>query len=258
MNIAMLQQEHDKANEEYSLAKNTLLKGPEPHIEPWKYVSNHRINLLVDALSQINPVHIAEAPSYVQAIDCFVSFFDDVVLECALIANRRKEVEEHILNLCKEALAEPTKTRTRNNDDEHVVCTLIDGVLIHEAPIKARYGTISAALTHETNPLRLGYTFYQTFCEKYPEAIEITIFKYLKAEEEVRHFLSLGKFTEANDALARLFSLDYYTPEQFILMSLNTFYSGNSQDVAKSLVLGLEKFPHNRRLIQLKESLEDM
>jgi hypothetical protein len=253
MNIEQLQQEHDIANSNYANAKLALLQNSEPPEEKWGILMTERLNTLIAELNGVTDEEIESHESYVEAVDCFVSFFDDIVLECVLATNRRKEIEEKIISKCKVALAKPTELKTRNTKDEHIVSSLVDSINNQSDPVVKRLLLLVSSLMHETNPLRLGLSYYEDFCVKEPDAADIIVLDYFKLEENIRIYLTMGRVKEANDALVQLFSMDYKTPEQYILMSLNTLFMNSPRDAERCLVLGLEKFPENKRLLQAKE-----
>jgi len=255
MNISQLQQEHDIANSNYGNAKMTLLQGPPPHDEKWDILANERLNTLLVELDKVTNEEIESFDSYVEAVDCFVSFFDDIVLECALLTDRRKEIEELIVNKCKVALQKPTEQNTRQPKDEHIASTLIDCVNNESDPVIKRMLLLVSSLMHETNPLRLGLTFFERFCEQFPQGADKNVLDYFKTEESIRLHLTKGRVREGNEALIKLFNMDYQTPEQYILMSLNTLYMNSPEDAKRSLEVGLDKFPESKRLLMAKEDL---
>ena len=255
MNINQLQQEHDVANSNYANAKMTLLQEPELNSDKWESLANQRLDTLVSDLCKVTSDDIESYDSYVEVVDCFVSFFDDIVLECALLTNRRKELEEKIINKCKVALTKPTELKTRQTKDEHIVSSLIDSVSNQSDPIVKRLLLLVSSLMHETNPLRLGLSFYEDFCEEHPDATDKIVLDYFKTEEDIRFHLTMGNVKDANEALIKLFNMDYKTPEQYILMSLNTLYMNSPEDSKRSLDIGLEKFPESKRLLIAKEDL---
>jgi len=255
MNIEQLQQEHDITNANYANEKMTLLQGPEPHNIKWEALANQRLDSLMAVLDKVTVEEI-ESP-YVEVVDCFVSFFDDIVLECALLTNRRKEFEEKIINKCKVVLKKPTELKTRQTKDEHIVSSLVDSVSNESDPVVKRLLLLVSSLMNETNPLRLGLSFYESFCEKHPEA-DKNVLEYFKTEESIRLHLTMGNIKEANEALIKLFSMDYSTPEQYILMSLNTLYMNSPTDAVNSLNVGLQKFPESKRLQLAKQDLESI
>jgi len=257
MNINELKQNHDSTNEEYISAKFKLVSGvAKPDMEKWAQLADNRIDELNKTLALITDTDIMAMPSYVEVVDLFVSFFDDVILECALLTKRRAEIEKKILDLCKEALGTPTADATRDRDGEHITCSLIDALVFVEAPLPARASSLTAALMHDTNPLRLGFTLYKIFCDKYPNDINGGALQYLTAEEEVR----LSLITSQNDAetadkLDALFKVPINNPERYILMSLYSFYNGFPKDASRALEIGLKAFPGNERLLGAQAGL---
>jgi len=255
MNINQLQQEHDITNANYANEKMTAFN--EQQFEKWEVLANQRLDTLVANLDKQTIEEIDSHGSYVEVVDCFVSFFDDIVLECALVTNRRKEIEEKIINKCKVALNKPTEQKTRQSKDEHIVSSLVDSVTNDSDPLVKRLLLLVSSLMNETNPLRLGLSFYEDFCEKQPEA-DRNVLEYFKTEEDIRFHLTMGNIKEANDALVKLFSMNYETPEQYILMSLNTLYMNSPDDAKRSLDVGLSKFPESKRLQLAKNDLESV
>ncbi|MCL2216565.1 MAG: hypothetical protein FWB91_06035 [Defluviitaleaceae bacterium] len=247
MNIAGLQMSHDVQNEVYVSAKANALD--------LKKIANDRLDEMFKALASVTPKDIDAMPSYVEVVDLFVSFFDDVVIECALLTGRRAETEKNLLNLCKEALGKPSELKTRDSKKEHIVATFIDSLILHEAPLAVRAAGLSATLIDATNPLRLGLTFYKIFCEKYPGEVDARLLQYFKLEEEARMALVTNNAAIATDKIAKLFELPINEPEKYLLMSLNSFYNGLTDDARRVLDIGLSAFPGNQRLQSAKDAL---
>lgn len=258
MNIDKLHQEHDKQNENYLDAKAALFsKGNgEADAGKWKTLANKRLDSLVSLLSGITNEDIAAASSYISATDCLVSFFDDIVLECTLLTDRRNEIEGKLLDLVKEALGTPMEQNTRDMEAEHVACSFIEGLVMHEAPLDSRYSTMTSALMHDTNPLRLGLTFYKIFCEKYPDTVDEALMEHLHLEENVRIMLMNGNMSQVLDEVTKLFATPYNNPEKFLLLSLASFGSGLTDDAIRTLEIGLGSFPDSERLKSALESLK--
>ena len=250
MNIEQLHKEHDSQNEVYLTAKAELFsKGNgEANHKKWLKIAHKRIDTLIEQLAKITPETIAAASSYIESTDCLVSFFDDIILECVMFTDRRKEVEGKILDLVKEALGTPTAERTRDHETEHVVCTLVDALVLQEVKLSARGATMVTALMHDTNPLRLGFTYYKTFCEKHTRSVDRPALEYLQTEENARTRLMNGELSEAVDEVTKLFSSPYNNPEKFLLLALSSFGSGIVDDAKRTLEIGLNNFPGNDRL----------
>jgi len=252
INIAELQMTHDVQNEVYASAR------AKSNEDVLKKIANERLDELFKAITPITGKAIDDMPSYVEVVDLFVSFFDDVILECALLTGRRAETEKKLLDLCKEALGKPTELKTRDAKEEHIVSTFIDALILHEAPLSARASSLATALIDVTNPLRLGLTFYKIFCEKYPNEGDARILQYFKLEEEIRLALLTNNAAEATEKIGKLFEIPISTPERYLLMSLNSFYNGLADDAKRVLELGLNAFPGNKRLQNAKDGLAGM
>ncbi|MCL2199894.1 MAG: hypothetical protein FWB80_13330 [Defluviitaleaceae bacterium] len=238
-----LHENHDKQNEEYISAKAELFtKKPGKVTNELNSLANDRLNKLSDVIASVK-----FTGDYVEALDTCVSFFDDVVLECAEITNRRTEIEHKIIELCRTALS---KAKKRNDKQEHVTAKLIDG--LNAKPSQEAAKTIAAAVMDITNPLRLGYTQYADFCEKNPLTIDKPTFDYLKTEVAVRANLINGNDRDAFEALEKLLISKIETPEKYLLASLNSYYHGLEKDAKRALEIGLAKFPNNERLISAK------
>jgi len=255
MNILELQQGHDSANEVYLTKKLELFESENIDESKWSYIANKRLSSLFEVLAKITPKEMDSMSSYIDVVDLFVSFFDDIVLECALVTDRRAETEKKILDQVKEALGTPTEKNIRDGNKEHIVSSLVDALVFHEADKNTRASTIESALINETNPLRLGLTFYKIFGDKYPDSICDEMLKYFIKEDEVRIALIKVSVAEASEKLTELFELDVNSSEKYLLMALNSFNAGLVNDAKRALEIGLNSYPLNKRLEDAKFSL---
>ncbi|MCL2577512.1 MAG: hypothetical protein FWE27_05620 [Defluviitaleaceae bacterium] len=250
MNITQLQQEHDKQNENYVSEKAKIFSGIRVSKAKLETNANARLDKLCEALAGISEI----SGSYIEAVDLFVSFFDDVILEC-IYASRRAEIEEKIFALCKKALEKPNSDGNRNANDEHITAKLIDCLNTEPSAIVSR--KMAAALLDNTNPLRLGLSFYENFCEKNPVFTDVVALDYLKVETAVRE--ALIKNTNPGDIppIEKLLASPFDCPEKYLLTALNFFYHGYKDDALNALNIGLNKFPANERLTNAKDALAE-
>jgi len=247
MNISGMQMSHDVQNEVYVSAK--------ANASDLKPIANVRLDELFNVLVPITPEAIDAMPNYVDVVDLLVSFFDDIILECALITGRRAETEKKLLDLCKEALGKPTELKTRDFKAEHIVSSFIDSLIIHEAALQARSKSLTVALADQTNPLRMGLTFYKIFCEKYPNEIDTRVLDYFKLEEEARYALVTSDTAKATESIGKLFESPINDPEKYLLMALHSFNNNLVDDAKRALDIGLNFFPGNKRLANAKDAL---
>ncbi|MCL2388530.1 MAG: hypothetical protein FWC89_13430 [Defluviitaleaceae bacterium] len=260
MNISSLQQTQDKHNEIYSSAKagifsEEMFVAGNPANNEWLNLANTRINQLCETLANISESDIDAAPSYVAAIDVLVSFFDDVILECAELSNRRAEVEGKIIDKCRHAIAQPTENGTRIAAEEHVISRFIDclnKIEDHDITLSVE---MAVAMLDDTNPLRLGFTFYEDFCKQYPASADMSALDYLRTEADVRMQLILGNNEAVVAGLDKLLASSFNCPEKYLLTALNSFYHGFQDDAVRALEIGLNFFPNNERLLSAKGAL---
>jgi hypothetical protein len=246
-----LQEAHDKSNEAYTTTKAELFSRKSKKLtDELNSLANDRLNKLNETIAGISDF----GNSYVEAVDTFVSFFDDVILECAELTSRRAEVEEKIIGLCKNAMEKPTAENKRNEKEEHVTAKIVD-CITKEMPPPLISATMAAALLDNTNPLRLGLTFYEAFCEKNPLFADTKALYYLKTEAEVRASLIKGDDEQAFAALEKMMASPIECPEKFLLFALNSFYCGLENDAVRALDIGIGKFPGNERLLSAKSAL---
>lgn len=255
MDISKVRETHDKHNELYMASKTELFGQDKLNDDEWVKIAGIRLSQLSAALDAVDDKDIDEAKDYIEIVDCFVSLFDDVVLECVLLTGMRKEIETKILDLCKQALGKPSQEKTRNFESEHVVCQFIDGLIMNEIPLDLRAHPIKNAMMHDTNPLRLGKTLYDVFAEKYPEHVDATLTEYLNCEEALRANLTNGDPVEGADISAKLLAMPVNNPERYLLLSMVTFYNGLVDDAARTLEIGLKEYPGNDRLLKAQEGL---
>ncbi|MCL2356507.1 MAG: hypothetical protein FWC70_05000 [Defluviitaleaceae bacterium] len=224
-----LQENHDKQNEAYLTAKAKLFEeGGQPG--DFAEIANARLDKLAPTDTGGN---------YLETLDFFVSFFDDVVLECAEITDRREEIETKILSWCAKILPEKSK---RDPENEHVTARIIDGD-----------EKMSDAILHDTNPLRLGFFAFLAYCEKNPASPEVL--EYLKLERGVRAFLTKGEDAAAFASLEKLLLSPVNCAEKYLLVALCLFYQGFEDDARNSLDVGLKISPNNQRLLSAKDAL---
>jgi len=251
MNFNQAREQHDAQNEKYIAAKTDLFSKEEFDNKKWAELAENRLTQLFEAVDKVEATD-----NYVDFIDCMVSLFDDVILECAMVTNTRKEVETKLLEPCKQAMSQPTTESKRDSKNEHIVCAIIDGLLITEATTKQRANAMNAGIIHETNPLRLGLCFYEIFTEKYPEDCNSELTEYLKCEAALRYELTMGNPQEATEIATELLKMKMTTPEKFLLMSMVAFYSGLADDAARTLEIGLNQYPGNERILKAQEGLQ--
>ena len=256
MNLQDLRNTHDVQNITYMNEKAIACEN-EVNETKIRELATKRIEQFKQLVAAITADDVTAIPSYVEAVDFLVALFDDIILECALLTGRRGEVEKCLLDLCKEAIAEPTAQNTRDRKDEHVVASLIDGLILSEIPLGIRASGMTTALLDATNPLRLGLSFFKIFCDKYPEEVNEKAFAYLKLEEEIRVSMLTENNAETANKLTKLFEMPLNNPEKYLLMSLYSFTNGFTDDAKRALELGLATFPENERLTLAKEGLKD-
>jgi hypothetical protein len=257
MDFTKLKTAHDAQNEAYINGKGELFENGDLHRDAWAKLADKRLDELEANLSAITDEDVTAKP-YVETIDCLVSLFDDVILECALVTGKRKKAETAILELCQKSLATTIDDSNRDTDNEHVICSLIDGLIINEMPLNMRSAAISAAILHDSNPLRLGQTFYDIFCNKYPSAVDQTVVAYLKCEGELRTALTNGTPGDAGERAEALMSMSINNPEKYLLMSMVMFFNAMSDDASRVLEIGLGQFPGNERLLRAKDGLAEV
>ncbi|MCL1843727.1 MAG: hypothetical protein FWF79_07935 [Defluviitaleaceae bacterium] len=251
MNIKAMQKNHDALNAEYIADKAKMFtqemfaEGTEENTK-WKALAGTRLDKLVKTLDGISDAEIAAAP-YVDALDLLVSFFDDVMLECAEIADRRAEIESKIVTTGAKVLAKPTAESTRNTETEHVTATIID--CISAVPSEIVSSTMAKAILDDTNPLRLGFTFYLNFCKENQTLVAAQALDYLVTEAGVRRNLIKGDHTSVLEGLEKLLACPFNCPEKYLLASLNSFHHGFDDDAKRIINLGLQAFPNNERLL---------
>jgi len=238
MNIQELQQRHDLENEMYTMAKAKLFTEGGGAKAEWKQLANQRLDKLVEMLKSVEI-----SGSYVTAIDLFVSFFDDVIVECSVCTSRRADIEKKIIALCKKALKNQP---LRNVTDEHVTAVFIDSANAEASADSSK--KMAQMLLDNTNPLRLGLTIYKSFCKKNPDFADKDALAYLEAEEAVRKCLIMGDDTKVVPHMEKMLQSPFDCPEKYLLVALNFFYVGLSADALNSIDIGLTKFPANERL----------
>lgn len=250
MNIPNLQKKHDTQNEAYVIAKTERFSTGIIESE-WLALANERVDELLKTMKGLRKIDEAD---YVEALDLFVSFFDDIVLECVELTGRRAEIEEKIFALCKKVLVKPTDENARKPDDEHVTAKMIDNLAAN--PSAQTFGAITSAILDDTNPLRLGLSFYVNFCEKNPDLVDADSLNYLNNEAEVRVAFITGDDVAAFTAVEKLLRSPINCPEKYLLLSLNTFYQGLEEDAINALEIGLKAFPGNERLQNAKNAIQ--
>ena len=255
VNIQQLKDNHDSQNELYIQSKNDLFTQGQINELEWVNIAETRVQSLYSDISAITQEEIDATADYIEVTDCFVSFFDDVILECTIVTDKRKEVEGKILELCKKALGKPTEEVTRDYDQEHVVCGLIDALILYEMPMQLRGSVMKAAMLDETNPLRFGQTFYEDFCTKYPEQADVQLLQYLRCEFSLRQELTKGDPGTASEIATRLMNMPINDSERYLLVSMVMFLNGMVEDATRILEIGISNFPDNQRLLVAKASL---
>jgi hypothetical protein len=239
---------HDRQNEEYISAKTRLYEASKQSLNAeLKSIANDRLNKLSETIAEIK----VKGTKYVETVDTFVSLFDDVINECVILTNRRAEIEEKIIEICKQAIQKSTAKRNAKN--EHVTARFID--CLDAEPSAEISREMAAALLDVTNPLRLGLSLYVDFCEKNSQFAEIESLDYLKTETKIREGLVNGSDEDVLKGFEKLLLSPIDCPEKYLLLSLNSFYHGFESDAANVLKIGLHKFPDNERLLSARDEL---
>lgn len=247
MDIKNLQQEHDKQNEAYVTEKAALFSdGGGMNEAKLGSLANDRLNRLNAAIADISDI----GENYVDAVDLFVSFFDDVILECAEFTGRRKEIETNLYALCRKALEKAAGKR--DAAAEHTIAVLFDNL---DTPTKDAAAKMENALLDDTNPLRFGLSLYFDFCEKNAGVADADAHEYLKTEADARIGLIKGLDEMTFNALEKLLTAKIDRPEKYLLTALNSFYHGFLADAERVLEIGLSKFPENERLLSAKGAI---
>jgi len=247
MSILNLQKEHDAQNDAYIVAKEELFSGDESAQEAkLASLANGRLNVLNISLEGISDF----SGEFVANLDGLVSLFDDVILECADLTNRRKEIEANIMEMCKRAV---DAAEQRDEANEHATAKLIDSLLATAS--KEGVEKMESALLDATNPLRLGFTLYEAYCKKNFGLANAESMAYLQNEAAARVALAKGDDSAAFAAIEKLMTSKVDTPEKYLLVSLNSFYHGFEEDAVRALDIGLAKFPENERLSSARNAL---
>ena len=258
--INKFQQAHDAQNDVYTNTKAGLFNNKgEIDDAKWKAAATERVDKLCRMMADITTEENIVSAPYVQAVDLFVSFFDDTILECATITGRRAEIEGKIVSLCEIALKKPNQENARNDKDEHVTAKLADCLQTMKsgaAPDEALSAKMAAAVLDDTNPLRLGFVAYEEFCKNHPQLADKNALEYVRAETKVRESLINGNHAEAFAAMEKLLTSPFNCAEKYLLAALNAFFHGFNNDAMHALDVGLEKFPNNKRLLSAKEAVE--
>ncbi|MCL1877848.1 MAG: hypothetical protein FWF80_03245 [Defluviitaleaceae bacterium] len=238
---------HDKGNADYISAKAKLFE--EGQGDKLSSLANDRLGKLDELLDSIK---IPAKANYVEVIDLYVSFFDDVIVECVELAGRRAEFEEKIISRCAGYLPEKND---RDEENEHVTAKIIDCTKSSDPPDKIAK-IFADAILHDTNPLRLGSYAFVEFCKQHPTVAPRDVHEYLLNEVEVRTHLITGDDVAAFASIEKLLKSSINCAEKFLLVSLSLFYLGYEDDARNALDVGLRLSPNNERLLSAKGALE--
>ena len=250
MNLSMILEDHNRFNEDYVNGK--LECKDQMGFDTGKLTSHavKRLDLFKNSLANI-PESELSSGAYVEVTDNIISMFDDIIVECALLNDKRAQVESLIFNLCKTTLLElenkADSASSRKPADEHVSLAFVDPA-VNNKPAGEKAYLYRTALLHDTNPLRLGMTFYEEFCVDNPDFADGVLLDYLRIEQEVRFLLISGRNPKIVDALSALFAHPINTSEKYLLMALNCLNFEQEKDAARTIEIGLNTFGNSVRL----------
>jgi glycosyltransferase involved in cell wall biosynthesis len=224
--------------------------------ESMRYVAGFRLNRLNAEIMNINAWN--NSMSWGEKVTRLVYYFDDVIAEASAIRDCRKPVEEAIISSINRIHLEAVKQLASNkeNKPEHYILRLIEAVVNDGYPRDLRAKTIRETLINESNPYSLGLSYYESFCNNNPTEEDLTFLEYIKTKELARAYVLSGNYKLAVEEIIKLFNSQILEPEKFLLLGLNCFYIGLTDDAADAVAMGLEMFPGYHRLVDTKEMIK--
>ncbi|MCL1988255.1 MAG: glycosyltransferase [Firmicutes bacterium] len=242
--------EHDMFNEFYTGYKNLFAK--------WNLLDEYRLSLLsiirVDYLEKLQLTNIfafnnKNTPA--ENIDIITNYYDDIILETAIISNRLSEVDNAIFNTIIYIIQNNEISSNFDNPVVKLYLALSDQTISFDQ-LKLE---ITNALLNYKNPYRIGFETYKNLSAEHPQIVNYDLLNYLETERTARKLLYTCNFEQALDTVIQLFESTISTPEQYVILAICGYHLGLTEDSKNAVETGLDIFPNYPRLEELRDKL---
>jgi len=208
-------------------------------------LANTRINQFKIEVRRINAWN--NKMSSAEKVFTLASYFDDVLSESTAVLNCRRQIEKLILDACGEQNLKADLSQGETLD--HYMTHLLYAINTEDLPPEVRENTMLGALTDKNNPYSLGLLYYERYSKTHPNVFSMDVVEYFFCRERARGYVLTGRHELAADEITLLFNAPFSDPEKYLLLCMNCFNFGFSDDAISIAALGLEKFPDYQRLI---------
>jgi glycosyltransferase involved in cell wall biosynthesis len=186
-----------------------------------------------------------------EKISALISYYDDVVAEAVFALDYRSYAEGKIVNTCYE-LIESTM-HSQDEEFNHYMACFIHAVKTEDLSPEVREEMMLKALTDRDNPYALGLSYYEAYLKSNPAVWSEDVVDYFLCRERARAYVLTGRHELAADEITLLFNAPVSDPEKYLLLSMNCFNCGFSDEAVNTALLGLQSFPDYQRLIDAYE-----
>ncbi|MCL1988252.1 MAG: glycosyltransferase [Firmicutes bacterium] len=240
--------EHDMFNEFYLGYKSLFLK--------WNLLDDSRLALISTLrmehyfkvqLNNVFAFNNKNTPA--ENIDIITNYYDDIILETAIISERLTEVDNTLFNTIMHII----QNNEISSDFDNPVLKLYLAFSNQAISFEQLKLEITNALLNYKNPYRIGFENYKTLSAEYPQIADHNLLNYLETERTARKLLYTGNFEQALDTIIQLFNSAISTPEQYVILALCGYHLGLTEDSKNAIETGLDIFPDYLRLEELRD-----
>jgi len=194
-----------------------------------------------------------------------ISYFDDLVAEAVAILDKRDEVEEKLLDTCytffeRKLISKRKKPGNPNKPNNHdsFITKMIMAIVDEKDSVQNQKEIIIESLFDNNNPYRVGLRYYKTICKKIKSEDDTLFLEYFRTEDTARKYIFNGYYALASDEISRLFEFPVSVPEKYVLLAVNCFYLGFTDNALDAVNAGLELYPDYQRLIEVKNQINEI
>ncbi|MCL1989205.1 MAG: glycosyltransferase family 2 protein [Firmicutes bacterium] len=186
-----------------------------------------------------------------QNIDIVTSYYDDILLECAIFTGNLQNVCIAIFNTINTIAG----CNDLPYDFDNPIVRIIKALNNNKITFEQKNYEITNGLLDYRNPYRIGFETYKTTFDK--EHLNIELINYIEMERMARELLFTSNFEASLDATIQLFNSKISTPEQYIILALCGYHLGLTEDAKNAVETGLQLFPNYPRLEELQNIINE-
>jgi hypothetical protein len=186
-----------------------------------------------------------------EKISALTSYYDDVLAEAVFALDCRPYAEDKIVNACYEHIE--SAMQSQDGEFFHYMARFIHAIKAEGLSPEVREDMMLKSMTDRDNPYGLGLSYYEAYLKSHPAVWSQDVVDYFLCRERARAYVLTGRHELAADEIALLFNAPVSDPEKYLLLSMNCFNCGFSDEAVNTALLGLQSFPDYQRLIDAYE-----